>query len=324
MDGVAPGVTSGTSPAASAGAPAASVVIICYNYGRFLAEAIESALGQTLGGVEVVVVDDGSTDDTPAVAARFPSVRYVRQVNQGMAAARNTGIAASRGTYVAFLDADDRLLPDAVRLGWECFQQHPESAFVSGRYRKIDVEGRPIPVAPYPRVTSDHYRTLLRENYIGMHATVLFRRDAIEAVGGFDRRLRACDDYDIYLRIARLMPAACHEGLVAEYRRHGDNTSFNWGLMLRSTVGPLRSQWAHVRGNAALEGAYRAGIRGWQKSYGAPLLAQTLGDLRQPREWRRGFSGLAALLRFYPEGLMDWARAKLSRTAIRRNRTSGS
>jgi glycosyltransferase involved in cell wall biosynthesis len=304
--------------------PLASVVIICFNHGRFLAEAIESALAQTLRDVEVVVVDDGSTDDTPAVAGRFASVRYVRQENQGMAAARNAGIAASRGRYVAFLDADDRLLPEALSSGTECFRQHPESAFVSGHYLKIDAEGRPIPTEPRPCVRSDHYRVLLRENYIGMHATVLFRRDALERVGGFDRRLRACDDYDIYLRIARTQPAYCHDRTVAEYRWHGGNTSLNWRLMLRSTVGPLRAQRRYVRGNPALETEYRTGRRAWQRRYGDPLLAETLGDLRKPRRWPGAVASLATLVRYYPEGLADRLRARLSRAAARGHRVAGS
>src|SRR5262249_23847629 len=104
-------------PGLSSESPAAPVVIICYNHWRFLGAAIESVLRQTLRDVEVVVVDAGSTDDTPAVAARYPSVRYVHQANQGMAAARNTGIRASRGRYLCFLDADDRLLPDALAIG---------------------------------------------------------------------------------------------------------------------------------------------------------------------------------------------------------------
>ena len=94
--------------------PLVSVVIPCFNQARFLGAAIASALAQTHTPVEVVVVDDGSTDDTAAVTARFPGVRYVRQENAGLSAARNTGLGKSRGAYLAFLDADDVLLPRAA------------------------------------------------------------------------------------------------------------------------------------------------------------------------------------------------------------------
>ena len=87
-----------------------SVVIPCYNQAHFLGEAIESVLAQTYPHLEIVVVDDGSTDNTGEVAARYPGVRYVRQENQGLAAARNTGLRHSSGDYLVFLDADDRLL----------------------------------------------------------------------------------------------------------------------------------------------------------------------------------------------------------------------
>ena len=89
-----------------------SLVIATFNHARLLAEAIDSALSQTLDPVDVVVVDDGSTDDTPAVLARYDArIRVLRQPNRGLAAARNAGLAATRGTYVAFLDADDVLAP---------------------------------------------------------------------------------------------------------------------------------------------------------------------------------------------------------------------
>ena len=166
----------------------------------------------------------------------------------------------------------------------------------------IDAEGRPIPTEPRPCVRSDHYRVLLGRNYIGMHATVLFRRDALERVGGFDRRLRACDDYDIYLRIARTQPAYCHDRTVAEYRWHGGNTSLNWRLMLRSTVGPLRAQRRYVRGNPDLETEYRAGRRAWQRQYGDPLLAETLGDLRKPRRWPRAVASHRDSAALLPRG----------------------
>ena len=228
-----------------------------------------------------------------------------------MAAARNTGFAASRGGFVAFLDADDRLLPEGLRAGVERLRERPADAFVSGRHRMMSADGNPMVTEQHPLVLTDHYRNLLERNYIGMHATVLFRREALERVGGFDRSLRACDDYDVYLRIARRMPVSTHEALIAEYRWHGANTSFNWRLMLRSTLGPLRAQWRNVRGNPELEAAYRTGVRHWQQYYGRPLLAETLAALRRPGSWGSAGIGIASLLRYYPRGIFDLIAKRL-------------
>src|SRR5579872_2171738 len=102
--------------------PLVSVVVVCYNQAHFLADAINSVLGQTYKNVEIIVVDDGSTDDTAATAQRFPGIRYIHQKNCGLSAARNTGLKASRGQYLVFLDGDDRLLPEAVSVGIETFR----------------------------------------------------------------------------------------------------------------------------------------------------------------------------------------------------------
>src|SRR5690606_15764736 len=138
--------------------PLVSIVIPCYNHARFLGEAIESALGQTYPRVEVVVVDDGSTDDTAAVVVRYPAVRYVRQANAGLAAARNAGLRASTGELLVFLDADDRLTPGALEEGLRCLRARPECAFVYGAYRWIEADGTFHDIGwAASRVFEDHY-----------------------------------------------------------------------------------------------------------------------------------------------------------------------
>ncbi|MCA1616983.1 MAG: glycosyltransferase family 2 protein [Acidobacteria bacterium] len=122
--------------------PLASVIIICYNQARFLGEAIESVLRQTYKHYEIVVMDDGSTDDPAAVAARYPGVRFFTQPNQGTAGAtRNSGFRKSRGEYLVFLDADDRLLPNALGVGVAGLTGHPECGFAVGRFLPMTVDG---------------------------------------------------------------------------------------------------------------------------------------------------------------------------------------
>src|SRR5918993_3371746 len=126
--------------------PLVTVVIPCYNQAHFLGEAIESVLSQSYPNFEVVVVDDGSTDDTSEVASRYPQkVRLIRQENRGLAGARNTGIGHARGEYLVFLDADDRLLPEALEAGGRELEAHPECAFVSSRRDNITADGSPFP-----------------------------------------------------------------------------------------------------------------------------------------------------------------------------------
>ena len=201
------------------GAPLVSVVIPCYNQAHFLGEAIESVFKQTYKHFEIVVVDDGSTDNTSEVARRYSGIRCIEQVNQGLSAARNTGIRESKGEYLVFLDADDRLYPIALEAGLRCFKVFPECGFVYGAYRFITSDGFPLWKPILNRVDKEHYLALLRENYIGMNGTVMFRRDVLELFEGFDTSLAACEDYDLYLRVARTFSIRYHDNVVAEYRK---------------------------------------------------------------------------------------------------------
>jgi len=193
-----------------------SVIIPCYNQAHYLGEAIESVLAQSYPDYEIIVVDDGSPDNTAEVAAKYPSVHYVWQKNQGLSGARNTGIGESRGKYLVFLDADDRLVSDALQVGVNCLHVHPECAFVSGHHRYINGDGSLLNQYPPEPIDSDYYLALLQRNYIGMHATVIYQRYVFDSVGGFDTTLKSCEDYDLYLRIARQFSIYRHDEMVAE------------------------------------------------------------------------------------------------------------
>jgi glycosyltransferase involved in cell wall biosynthesis len=213
-----------------------SVVITTYNHAHFLDDALTSVAAQTRQATEVIVVDDGSTDDPGSVVAGWPGVRLIWQDNRGLSAARNTGLQAAHSSYVLFLDADDLLTPSAIAAGLECFQRHPDAALVYGAHRRIDRDGRPLTKLRYQPISGDPFAALLQANLIGMHATVLYRRDALTETGGFDASLRRCEDYDAYLRLSRAYPVASHPEETALYRWHGTNMSTDPSHMLRSVL----------------------------------------------------------------------------------------
>src|SRR5690348_13326256 len=124
--------------------PIVSVIITCYNHGKFLGDAIRSVLKQTYRNLEILVVDDGSTDNTAEVVLSFADVNYVYQANAGLSAARNKGIDKSRGSFLVFLDADDWLYPDAIRTNLLYLQQNSRCAFVSGWHDKVNEWGYPL------------------------------------------------------------------------------------------------------------------------------------------------------------------------------------
>ena len=277
--------------------PKVSVVVVCFNQAPYLSEAIESVLAQTEPPREIILIDDGSTDDTPQVARRYPTVRYVHQPNRGLASARNHGLQIATGRYVTFLDADDRLLPTALQRGTACFREHPECAFVYGEFRNIFEDGSPAVQCLRPQV-HDAYECLLQGNFIGMHGTVLYNRDVITRAGGFKERLCASEDYDLYLRLVRKHSVQGYPGVVAEYRHHDHNMSRDYTFMLRSVLGVLKEESRAIHEQKYRKAA-RTGIKVWKEYYGTLLLEQ----------WnqRRSASGFLEIARLWPSGLAGTA-----------------
>ena len=294
--------------------PLVSIVIPCYNQSHFLGEAIKSLLNQTYGNIEIIVVDDGSSDRTREVALGFSDVRYIRQRNQGLSAARNTGIGKGRGRYMVFLDADDRLLPSAIESGLNCFRKHEDCAFVFGKHTYIKSDGSSYQFTEIPKtelnlilaqlrregINGDHYCALLHGNYIGMHASVMYRRDLLEYFGGFDTSLNACEDYDLYLRITKEYPICFYDDVAAEYRIHGTNMTKNAELMLRTTLSVLQSQWKYVKAHKHYIKAYRSGKMFWIKYYGYDLIKQVKTQLCVSGKRIGALRAIVTLLQYAP------------------------
>ncbi len=297
--------------AAAVPPPRVSVIIPCYNQARFLGDALASVAAQTQSAAEVIVVDDGSSDNTAEVARRYPGVRLVRQRNAGLAAARNSGLRHATGDYLVFLDADDRLLSSALQIGATALEERPEHAFVFGGVRYIGADGSAMPTPPQPTVGGSYYRSLLRDCFIWAPAAVMYRRSAVEDVGGFDTAVSPSADYDMYLRLTRTHPVHRHGEVVADYRRHGGNMTLNRGLMLKSESTVLRRQRKHLQLDDDLLAAYRAGLRRTQDHYGA-MLARDVRSLAAAGAWGPAVAGALQLLRHHPRALMPerppWVR----------------
>ena len=217
-----------------------TVVVTCFEQGHLLAEAVASARAQRVPPEEIIVVDDGSTDATPTVCEGLAGVTCLRQPNRGLSAARNAGLARAASSHVIFLDADDRLLPDAIGAGLRCVAREPGVAFVAGGHRRIDATGE---VTGRPDVTGlrrDHHRALREINVIGMHAAVLYARETLVAAGGFDESLARCEDYDVYLRLSAAHPVQFHDAIVADYRIHPGTLSGNAERMLGAALAVQR------------------------------------------------------------------------------------
>jgi glycosyltransferase involved in cell wall biosynthesis len=282
--------------------PLVSIVIPCYNQASFLPEAIESGLKQGYPLVELIVVDDGSDDNTAAVAGRYEQVRYLHQPNRGAPSARNAGWEISDGEMIVFLDSDDRLLAGALEVGVEALRAKPECAAAIGACRNIDAGGRPLGVPDQPLIHADHYVALLKSCFILSGSSVLYRRSVLEEVGGFDSGLALGDDYDLYLRIARRFPIHCHGRVVTEYRRHTASLTRDPLATMRGELGALRRQRGVVRGSREA-GARRRGIRRARRTHGG-VLSEHLPDQMQAGRWREAARTAAALFLLYPRGLL--------------------
>lgn len=195
-------------------APLVSVVIPCFNYGRFLGEAIESVLRQTHSPIEVIVVDDGSTDDTERVARGYPAT-VLRQPNAGVCVAANAGFRAARGEFVMRLDADDRLVCTYVQKTLAGLQDDPGSDFAYTDVAYFGASTGTYAVEPFTP------ESLVERNYV--HASALMRRVSLQRVGGYNVNMTSAryEDWDLWLGfVERGMRGLYVPGQLLLYRQH--------------------------------------------------------------------------------------------------------
>jgi len=217
--------------------PRVSVIIPTYNRSELLQVAIESVLAQTYPHIEIIVVDDGSTDDTATVMAQYAGrVTYLRQTNRGVAAARNTGFRAASGQYLTFLDDDDLILPAKVERQVQVLSSRPKVGLVHCRYYYADGNGDPLDkvgLLPEGEVLKD----LLCGNFIWMGAP-LIRRRCLEQVGLFDEGIPSVSaDWDLWLRIALAgYPFACVQEPLGAYRTQQDSMLADVANLERATL----------------------------------------------------------------------------------------
>lgn len=266
-------------------------VVPTYNYARFLPEVLDSIGRQQGAPTEVIVVDDGSTDDPAAIVSSYPGVQLLRQTNRGLAAARNAGLAAATGSHLVFIDADDRLLPEALPTWLALFAERPDSGFVHGSYRSVDGGWHEIWTPEPVSLDEDGFATLLAEgNLIGCPATVMYRKDRLLEVGGFDGSVRGNEDFDVYLRLLRRFPAASSSRIVAEYRYHDNNMSGDSRLMMRTGRLAVERQREAVGDDPRLREAFARGLSGIQRYW-------IRSQLREFKKALRGQGGASAAVR---------------------------
>ena len=206
--------------------PEVSVVIPAYNAWRFLPDAIDSVLAQTFRDLEVLVVDDGSSDDTPTVLARYGSrIRNLRQSNAGVSAARNLGIAKAGGRYIAFLDADDTWMPHRLAIQMKALAMHPECGVCYSAFTFVREDLTHLAVSRCDRGGASLTDLLLHGNVVGSGSTVLCQRVLFDAVGDFDSVLSQCADWDMWVRLAARTDFLYLDESLATYRQHGTNMS---------------------------------------------------------------------------------------------------
>ena len=269
--------------------PLVSIVLSYYNEVRFIAEAVESARSQTYKNIEVIVVDDGSTEEAYKHLLTIPGIKIIRQANGGVSSARNRGFSESRGDYIIFLDHDDRLLANAVADHLDALKRKPGAGLIFAARRDIDEQGK-ITAPPYicaPR--RNYFHAFLEINPIHCPASAMVSRKALDQVGGFDPAVEPGDDHDLYIRIAHEFPVVRHSALVAEYRIHGSAVSQDGRKMyasaervfskVKATMPLTPKEQRLLNAGYGRACAYFLGGEGWR--YKARLLYYRLRSISQ-------------------------------------------
>ena len=299
--------------------PRVSVIIPTYNSSRFITEALDSVFSQNYDAYEVIVIDDGSTDDTPKRLCPYRDrLRYVCQENAGSAAARNRGLDLARGEFVVFLDADDFLLPGKLREQAAFLQLRPSAGMVHSGWKVIDEYGRILStVEPWHEAPHLDVKTWFQHKPIRMGA-MMMRRLWLESVGGLDPQIRQSHDVDLMLRLAL---AGCTTEWMYKhtmcYRQYGDSTIRRNALRQHGYVVRVMNKfYAHPKTPKSLRKEekraryYQLRWLGWhmfQSGYPAAIVP----PLRQAMEFspfaqtRTVFDWVSRFIRFFVEDGRD-------------------
>jgi glycosyltransferase involved in cell wall biosynthesis len=212
--------------------PTVSVIIPTYNRANLIEKAIGSVLNQTYQDFEIIVIDDGSTDNTREIIRSFKDkrVKYVKKYkkNKGSSVARNIGIKIARGKYFALLDSDDEWLPEKLDKQIKILQDgSPELGVVYSNLCYIDENGKNMNKLRNPKKEGYIYEDLLGENYVGPPSTLLIRKECFHQVGLFDNLLNAMEDWDMWIRIAKYYRFSLIKIPIVKYRLHSNQLSIN-------------------------------------------------------------------------------------------------
>ncbi|MGH8639005.1 MAG: glycosyltransferase [Burkholderiales bacterium] len=293
--------------------PAVTVVIPCFNQGRFLPAAVASVRAQDHQHVECIVVDDGSTDGTATIASEL-GMRLLQQPNRGVSEARNAGLAAAQGDLVVFLDADDELLPGALGRRADVLASDPAAAAVVGRCQAMDVAGHPVAALHVPVDASNAYEQWLSRNFVWAPGAAMFRRRELDAIGGFPAGLGPAADYAVYLRLAREGRVRVIADEVARYRQHEANMSRDPALMLRATLAVLRREGREAA--AGKRNSIRRARRVWADWYGEQIVHRLRTDWRAGRRGAFQVRAFATLVRHAPWVALRHLRHKAGLTLV--------
>jgi len=212
------------------GRPLVSVIIPTYNRGWVLREAVESVLAQEYANVELIVVDDGSTDDTQDILAGYEGITVLEQPNQGVSAARNNGVDCSRGAYVAFLDSDDLWLPQKLTIQVDFYHKNP-GALICQTQETWVRNGRRVNSGKRHQKQSGMFFERSLELCLVSPSAVMMNKVFFMEMGGFDESLPACEDYDLWLRINAQHPIyLIDQPLIVKRGGHSDQLSAGTGL----------------------------------------------------------------------------------------------
>jgi GT2 family glycosyltransferase len=250
-------------------APLVSVVIPAYNAAWCVRKAIDSVLAQDFRHFEVIVVNDGSTDDTAAVLSAYGDlIRVVHQANGGMSSARNAGIRAARGELIAFLDSDDWWLPGKLGCQVELMRARPDVGFTSAAARVEDPEGRLVNLWGCGQWDGSFLAHLFQNNggIAGGSSALMVRRAVLESTGGYDETLGGVEDADLWMRLAAVTQYACiPEPQVVVLRRPG-SVSRNIEGMRTGAIRVMKKN-RHLLPRPLAGGYWRAGLASVHADY---------------------------------------------------------